>query len=443
MAGWKLKAFIITVVTLCILQVLVQRHFKCNMSSVINQLCSAHKASQLSGPLCSDLCEQNNIHFGKCLTTVPDKKIYDGEWHGTSVILKVNMSWFEEFEESQKITDGDAASSYQNDVSSRVNTLFGNCSQCNKLTSLLLLLGDGDGDGSVTAAEARTFISLLQHVEPMMLMALNESKHTVDFYGYCGGLYMVEKVPFVASDVFGDTWELVELAFLPEILEPFQKLLNENVEEFLNAAAFSMLYINTIFNNVVNITNYPIFRTFAKVHATSTREKFDFAYSLLDATLDVAVTRYGLTQSCDVHLGNYGITNKSMVKFIDLDLLYPHVFMRSLLEHTKCVSDLECFVGRFHYCWSTCDTMTGTCKSLLGLQDLHMLCEGLFPIMFTRPNVLDPIGYNTTCLDKAINKLAAFCSKMPVVYSARELRYNILIVKKKLQSIELKYIEKC
>ena len=397
----------------------------------------------MSGPLCSDLCEQNNIHLGKCLTTVPDKKIYDGEWQGRSVILKVNMSWFEEFEERQKITDSDAASTYQNDVSSRVNTLFGNCSQCNKLASLLLSLGDGDGDGSVTAAEARTFISLLQHVEPMMLMALNASKHTVDFYGYCGGLYMVEKVPFVASDVFGHTWELVELAFLPDVFEPLQNLLNDNVGNFLNAAAFSFLYIKTIFSNALNITNYLLFRTIFKVHATTTREKFDFAYSLLDATLDVSVTRYGLTQSCDIHLGNYGITNKSTVKLIDLDLTYPHVFLRSLFEQKKCVSDLECFVGSFDYCWSTCDTMMGTCKSLLGLQDLHMLCEGLFPVMFTRPSILEPVGYNITCLEKAFKKLAVFCSKMPVVYSQRELRYNILTVKKRLKSIELKYTETC
>lgn len=119
--------------------------------------CSAVDAGHVSGPLCSDLCQQRNIHLGKCLTTVPDKKIYDGTWHGQNIILKVNMSWFEEFQERQKVTDSDVVSSYHNDVSSRVNTLFGDCTQCNKLASRLLLLGDGNSDGSVTAAEARSF----------------------------------------------------------------------------------------------------------------------------------------------------------------------------------------------------------------------------------------------------------------------------------------------
>lgn len=30
-----------------------------------------------------------------------------------------------------------------------------------------------------------------------MLIVLNESKYFVDFYGYCGGLYVVEKFLFV------------------------------------------------------------------------------------------------------------------------------------------------------------------------------------------------------------------------------------------------------
>ena len=397
----------------------------------------------MTGPLCSDLCQQSNIHLGKCLTTVPDKKIYDGTWHGQNIILKFNMSWFEEFQERQKVTDSDVVSSYQNDVSSRVNTLFGVCTQCKKLASRLVLLGDGNSDGSVTAAEARTFISLLQHIEPMMLMTLNESKHTVDFYGYCGGLYMVEKLPLVASDLFGDNWELIELPFLPDAFEkPIKGMFNHYGGKIVNFAVFSLSYISMIFSDTLTFSELSIFSPF-QAHVSSIREMFDFAYSILDATLDVSVTAYGLTQSCDLHLGNYGITNTSTVKLIYVDLLYPHVFLRTLLEQKKCVSDLDCFVGRFDYCWSDCDTKTGTCKTLLGLQDIHMICEGLFPNIFRSPSILHPKGYNFTCLERAIQKLGRFCSKLPVVYSVKELRNNLLTLKKRLKSIELKHTEKC
>ena len=374
---------------------------------------------------------------------MPDKKIYDGTWHGQNIILKVNMSWFEEFQDQQKVTDSDVVSSYHNDVSSRVNTLFGDCTQCKKLASRLVLLGDGNSDGSVTAAEARSFISLLQHIEPVMLMALNESKHTVDFYGYCGGLYMVEKLPFVASNAFRDNWEFADLAFLPDGFEPLANMFNHNLGNVLDAAILSILYVSTIFDNMLTLTDYPMFRTFFQSYITSRREKFDFAYSLLDAALEVSVTPYGLIQSCDLHLGNYGITNTSTVKLIDLDLTYPHVLLQTLLKEKKCVSDLECFVGSSESCWSDCDTRTGTCKSLLGLQDVHTICEGLFPIIFRHPNMLDPMSYNITCLNKAIRYLGVLCSKLPVVYSERELRYNILAVKRGLKSIELKQNEEC
>lgn len=75
----------------------------------------------------------------------------------------------------------------------------------------------------------------------MMLMVLNESKHTVDFFGYCGGLYVVEKVSFVASDVFGNTWELIDLSLLPDVFEPLQKLLNDYGNRAMNLVGFSLL----------------------------------------------------------------------------------------------------------------------------------------------------------------------------------------------------------
>ncbi|XP_022792242.1 uncharacterized protein LOC111331401 [Stylophora pistillata] len=289
MAVWDKKVLFATALIFCALLVLLHKHFKCNLASVVDKLCSAYEVGHVSGPLCPDLCgSQSTFHLGNCLSTVPDKKIYNGEWQGKKIIFKINMSWFEEFERSQRIADISVVSSYQEDVSSR----------------------------------------------------------------------------------------------------------------------------------------------------------FDFAYSLLDATLDVSTSPYGLTQLCDVHLGNYGITTTSTVKLLDLDLMYPHVFLRTLLEQKKCVSDWDCFVGHSD-CWSTCDKTKGICKSLLGIQDLHMVCEGVFPQLFKNPNYLNPTGHNMTCLERAMRKLFVFCSKIPVVYSREELRRNILAVKKRLKAVDIMVANEC
>ena len=402
--------------------------------------CSAHKIGNVSGPLCSDLCERNNIHLGQCLSSVPEKNIYDGDWEGQQVILKVNVTWFEEFGKRQNITDKDAVASYENDVSSRVRTLFGDCPRCSELTSVLLKLGDGDGDGKVTGSEARTFISLLQYMEPMMLITLNDSKHTVDFYGYCGGLYVLEKVPFIASKMFPDlyTWELLDLC-LPDALHPLQDMLNYYLGKILNAATFYVQYTGVILDKTLSFTKYPIFSTLFQMNVPATNlEKFEFAYSLLDLILDVSDSPYGLVQSCDLHLGNYGITSDSVVKIVDLDLMFPYAFIKTLLEQKKCKSDAECWAGNNRFCLSTCETKMGTCTSTMQFQDLHVVCEGLLPVMFSDPNVLEPQGYNNTYLREAVRKLGAFCTKLPVVHSVQELRRDIQTVKKKLRSIEVR-----
>ena len=77
----------------------------------------------MSGPLCSDLCQHFNIHVGKCLSMIPEKMVYEGDWKGLQVILKVNMDWFNTWKEMQKLTDGDVLRSHHHDVSYQVESL--------------------------------------------------------------------------------------------------------------------------------------------------------------------------------------------------------------------------------------------------------------------------------------------------------------------------------
>ena len=389
----------------------------------------------MTGPLCSDLCRQTNVRFGKCLSTIPEKKVYEGEWKGKQVIIKMNMDWFKVFVELQKLTDDSVLATYQNEVAARVKTLFGDCSECSNLTSHLLLLVDSNSDSLVTTSEARTFISLLHHLEPMMLIVLNESKHSVDFYGYCGGLYFLEKVPFIASQVFGEKWELQDFSLLPDVFEPLEEIVRNLAAEIVNAA-FSMPYICTILSDVLTSTKYLIFNAFYQTYVPSVSEKFDFVYSLLDATLNISSNPYGMLQSCDVHLGNFGVTNDSIVKVIDFDQTYPKLFLSTLLKQKQCSSDDDCWVGTAEDCHSSCVTKSGTCASVLWKQDLINICETHIPFIFRAPSNLLHREKNSTCLKEAIRRLVVFCQELPVIESIQQLRQNVLAVKEKLQYIE-------
>lgn len=423
---------IITVVVFYILLSILDNRLKCNMPSIVHSVCSAYNEGQVSGPLCPDLCEQNNIQFDKCLSTVIEKSVYDGEWRGKQVILKMKMDWFELFEKEQKT---DILSSYPDYISFRVETLFGSCPQCDKLKSRLLKLCDSNCDGIITISEVRTFVSLLRLLEPMMLITLNESQHSVDFYGYCGGLYVLEKMPFIASQVFGEKWELRELSLLPDMFEPLEEFLRIFAEKIVNSA-FTIPYLSTIISDVLTLTKYHIFSVFFQTYVPSDKEKFEFLYSILDATLGVSNGSYGVLQSCDLHLGNYGFTDNSVVKVIDFDHTYPVTHLGTIFEQRQCASDDDCWVGNLNDCQSSCNTSTGTCEAVVWRHDLINICESQLPFVFRSPVTLLKAGQNTTCLKKAIKKLVLFCQQMPGIQSFQQLREAVLEVKGKLQYIE-------
>lgn len=147
---------------------------------------------------------------------------------------------------------------------------------------------------------------------------------------------------------------------------------------------------------------------------------------------------YGLVQQCDGHLGNFGITSNVSVKIIDLDLLFPYFYIKDHLERKECLSDEVCWVGNNRFCLSTCDSSKGFCSSDMLYQDLHVVCEGFLPQIFGDSDAVEAKRHNNTVLRRAIEGLGSYCSKLPSVYSSREMRLRILNVKKKLRSIENK-----
>ena len=209
----------------------------------------------------------------------------------------------------------------------------------------------------------------------------------------------------------------------------------------LNTVIFSLRRINTTLQNTLSLTEFPMLRAIVPVCVPSKSEKFQVAYSMLDAILDLSNNPYGLIQSCDAHLGNFGFTNSFLVNKLLISiwrtLMYSwrRFLSRKTVHWTRIAGR-----GNSEHCSSPCNTSTGTCTSLMNYQDLHVVCEILFAIIFRSSNSLVS---NTTCVRKAIGKLGLFCSELPVVYSIQELKLNILAVRNKLKSIELNTAESC
>ena len=396
--------------------------------------CSDYKAGKISGQLCSDLCQDHKIQFGKCLTTVPEKHVFAGKWQEQEVILKLAMYWFTAYQHFEEIDDHSLVLAYKDYVSVRVKDLFGECPKCSQLTAKLVLLGDDNSNGHISASEARSFLPLLYQTEPMMLMVLNDSIHTLDYYGYCGGLYAVEKVKYIAEDLFGNQWNFIDLDLLPDVFEPVEEIIRYIGKKTLDLV-FSTPCISTVLNDATRYIKSFIHTLFFQVLAPSKIEEFDFAFSLLDTILDLSSNPYGLIQSCDVHLGNFGITNSSLVKLMDLDSTYPNVLLQAILSQKTCIADADCWVDTHDDCVSTCDSNTGNCTTHVQRQDLQNICLH-FHLVFKKNLYSEP---NTPSLKQAIENLVLFCKNLPVADSLEEFQENVLVVRKELEYINLDF----
>lgn len=94
-----------------------------------------------------------------------------------------------------------------------------------------------------------------------MLMVLNESKYFLEFYGYCGGLYLIEKVFLIVLSVYGEKWEFSEVFILFDVFELVEEILKNFGKKMLEVVFF-ILYVYSILNEVLIFIKFLIFSIF-------------------------------------------------------------------------------------------------------------------------------------------------------------------------------------
>jgi hypothetical protein len=143
-------------------------------------------------------------------------------------------------------------------------------------------------------------------------------------------------------------------------------------------------------------------------------------------------------QSCDSHLGNFGLSQSSEVKMIDNDQTHPIHYLQNILGEMTCQSDKDCKID-FHECTSNCNISKGFCIPVLDYRNLQNICPNAFPLIFK--NIYkDFEGQDTKhliCLEKAVMDLARFCFKLPSANTVSDLQKDIETVKQKLLNISL------
>ena len=311
---------------------------------------------------------------------------------------------------------------------------FGRCVQCQQVTSRFVQHADGNGDGTVTAVEAMNFQSLILNHEVFMVILLNGNKHSVDFHGYCGKMYAVEKVSVNARSIFGSATAFHEY-LIPEMFG-FDELLQSVFARTLKPLFASMNFLNTIEHFSVYL-GHVVYRYFYEVRVPSVEEKFKLINSVLDVLVTLCGNPYGLIQWCDAHIANYGVTKDSVVKIFDYDEILGRRYVETLLAKRQC--ETGCRVGQS--CNSHCIKSTGNCSAQIIDQDLQTACNFIVPIVFRNHY----LGFGAPearlrCQFKVLENVRHRCGELPAVRNVKLLKKNFELVKRWVKEAQGRYL---
>ncbi|XP_078697278.1 divergent protein kinase domain 1B-like [Branchiostoma floridae x Branchiostoma belcheri] len=401
----------------------------------LTYMCGLHAEGKVQGPLCDAMCsERLTIH--RCLSMRPEKHVLHaslepgGPWdmlhdQADEFVLKFSSRiWYiYRYWMIQQPKPSDPQLNYSYLIQQQAYEIcmkeFENSKSCHRFGQRTRLYADGDSDGKISQSEESNMFSLLMQREFFMLLALNDSKSTLDLYGYCGGFYAVQKVQSTASQVFeSDDYVLdvlpdIFLDNVNDILVPLGKMLGQYGDE---AAKY-------------------LHRNFVQVRFPEWKERVDFIQQCFGILYDLS-SQFGVTvRCCDSHLGNYGITDSGRVVYLDMDNVMSTNAVSMYLSNQECQTDEDCNVGSFDDCSSKCNKDMGQCRNITKQDDLHNFCiSTLSPTLVAKTVVLE-LGVDKK-LVKQLSSLVRECEKLPLFTTVKDFREKgILYIWNKFERI--------
>lgn len=320
--------------------------------------------------------------------TTEHKSVFLTTVKGEQFILKVDLSWFEKMNDAEKYlknhTEAFNASSYFEKIVFKY--LGNNCKNCRILITKLLSMADADANGFISTSEAITFGSLLLTRETFLLAAMNETKSIINFYGYCGPLYIVEKVHMAHSRLLDTSKAFTDFFIFPNFLE----ILELHLKSFL-------IYMRATWKTFSKLQEF-IYIRYKKLKGNNfltVEQRVDFVIGMVEVVYDMVSLDYGEMFSCDLHLDNIGFSNLlnfSLVKQTDLDEVFAAQKVFQDIKEKRCDSDSDCVEGvldvenmRYHDECSTFCQDNGFCSRRMKKDNLVYLCETLFTEIFFNP----------------------------------------------------------
>ncbi|MBN3313220.1 FA69A protein, partial [Atractosteus spatula] len=271
-----------------------------------------------------------------------ERTVYIGSWGDLEGVVKCQMeevlrydlgSEMEPRKEAvlfDKPTRGTSVEKFKEMVFSLLKAKVGDQANLLDLASLVLSVADGNKDGHISLAEAKSTWALLQLNE---MVTLQDKEHTPKLLGFCGDLYVMEKVQYTSLYGISVPW-LVELWIPPGLR-----------------------------------------RSMDQWFTPSWPRKAKISIGLLEFVEDIFHGTFGNFLVCDMSAGSFGYNDKHDLKVVDMRKVVPEAAFRELIRDRRCEADEDCVYGAD--CRTTCDQTKKRCSTEVTRPNLAKACQSL------------------------------------------------------------------
>lgn len=199
------------------------------------------------------------------------------------------------------------------------------------LVRRILAMADVNGDGKVSLAEAKSIWALLQLNEFLLMLSLHEKEHTSQLLGYCGDLYITEKIPH-------------------------DSLYGTQIPTFLQTLLPSPIH------TVIHQWFAPAWPRRAKI-----------AIGMLEFVEEIFHGTYGSFFVCETSFKNIGYNEKYDFKVVDLRKVATEMTIKDFLKGRHCEQNSDCTYGSD--CTAACDKLMKQCKNDVIQPNLAKACK--------------------------------------------------------------------
>lgn len=201
------------------------------------------------------------------------------------------------------------------------------------LATQVLSITDANKDGHISLPEARSTWALLQLNEFLLALVLQDREHTPKLLGFCGDLYVMEKVPY--SPLYG-----ISLPWIIEVWIPAG--LRRSMDQWFTPS-------------------WP--------------HKAKISIGLLELVEDVFHGTFGSFLMCDVSATSFGYNDRHDLKVMDARYIVPEAIFQEGIRQQRCDVDEDCLYGTD--CLTSCDLTKHRCTTEVTRPNLSKACEAI------------------------------------------------------------------